>query len=405
MLAGVIAATAEVEGEGGTLAAELPVAGQTLVEQQARLLAAAGAARVLLLVERVPDGLAAAVDRLRRDGVTVDLAKGADDLADRVHPDELLLLLAPGLVTDRAAVDRLLEESAPAVLTLPDTPENAGWERIDAAHRWAGVALIDGALLRNTVGLLGDWDLISTLLRRAVQSGAAYAPVPDGAPLLGQVDSRAAATKLDELLASRRSTEFASLPDRLFYAPLAAIAAPSALRAGVVPDWFRWGAIGLTGLAALLFGYGWFWPALAALAIGGFADSFGSRLAALGHRSAEQMRHFERLRLGASAAAALALGWRLAKDGGGWGSIALVLALFGFAAALANHRRLFGERRRRPIWVADLDSLVWLYLLFALAGAWRVGLGALCAYLLASLIEAQRLSVPAKGQATGLARF
>lgn len=404
MLAGVIAAMAEAEGESGTLAAELPVAGQTLVEQQARLLAAAGASRVLLLVERAPDALVAAVDRLRRDGLTVDFAKGADDLADRVHPDELLLLMAPGLVTDRQAVDRLMEESAPAVLTLPDTPDNARWERIDASNRWAGVALIDGALLRNTVGMLGDWDIVSTLLRRAVQSGAAYAPLPNGAPLLGLVDSRPAAARVDEALASRRATDFASLPDRLFYAPLAAVAAPAALRGGLTPDWFRFGAIAATAVAAWAFVFGWFWSGLVMLVLAGLADSFGARLASLGHRSAAQMWHFDLLRLIATGAAALGLGWRLSREGGGWGSIALVIALFGFMAALAHHRRLFPDRKRPPLWLADLDSLILLYVPFALAGAWSLGLAALCAYALASLIVTQKNSAP-KAQATGLARF
>ena len=59
------------------------------------------------------------------------------------------------------------------MLTVPDDADHAGFERIDAAVRWGGLLLIDGARLRRTAARLGEWDLESTLLRRAVQDGAA----------------------------------------------------------------------------------------------------------------------------------------------------------------------------------------------------------------------------------------
>jgi hypothetical protein len=58
------------------------------------------------------------------------------------------------------------------MLTLPDTGLDERFERIDADARWAGLALLQGAFLRETAAMLQDWDLQSTLLRRAVQSGA-----------------------------------------------------------------------------------------------------------------------------------------------------------------------------------------------------------------------------------------
>ena len=52
------------------------------------------------------------------------------------------------------------------------------FERIDAESRWAGVALVDARLLGSTAAMLGDWDLQSTLLRRAMQEGARAAAAP-----------------------------------------------------------------------------------------------------------------------------------------------------------------------------------------------------------------------------------
>ena len=50
----MIAALAVVGGAPATLRAELPVAGQTVLEQQARLLTEVGAERVIVIAERLP---------------------------------------------------------------------------------------------------------------------------------------------------------------------------------------------------------------------------------------------------------------------------------------------------------------------------------------------------------------
>ena len=62
------------------------------------------------------------------------------------------------------------------MLTVPDGAFGEPYERIDAGSRWAGLAAIDGAMLRETAGLLRDWDLQSTLFRRALQAGARHVP-------------------------------------------------------------------------------------------------------------------------------------------------------------------------------------------------------------------------------------
>ena len=69
------------------------------------------------------------------------------------------------------------------------------FERIDAQSRWAGVALVDAHLLGSTAAMLGDWDLQSTLLRRALQEGALRLRPSDvgGEPL-----ARRAADDLDD---------------------------------------------------------------------------------------------------------------------------------------------------------------------------------------------------------------
>ena len=59
------------EDDSGGLRALLPLAGRTLVEYQVRCAAAAGAAPIVVVVERVPQALQDAFERLRLDGIGV----------------------------------------------------------------------------------------------------------------------------------------------------------------------------------------------------------------------------------------------------------------------------------------------------------------------------------------------
>ena len=59
------------EDDAGGLRALLPLAGRTLIEYQARCLAAAGAAPLIVLVERMPAALNDAFERLRGEGIAV----------------------------------------------------------------------------------------------------------------------------------------------------------------------------------------------------------------------------------------------------------------------------------------------------------------------------------------------
>ena len=59
------------EDDSGGLRALLPLSGRTLIEYQARCASAASAAPIVVVVERVPQALQDAFERLRLDGVGV----------------------------------------------------------------------------------------------------------------------------------------------------------------------------------------------------------------------------------------------------------------------------------------------------------------------------------------------
>jgi hypothetical protein len=207
-LSALIAAYHE-SGEPGLLRATLPLAGRTVVERQARLAAAAGADPVLILVERMPAALSAAIERLRRDRVPLRVVRNAEEAAEAIDPFDRLLLVADGAVLTASQHRQLVEAEGNAVLTVPDGGFGELYERIDANSRWAGLAVIDAALLIETASMLRDWDLQSTLLRRTLQSGARHlaadgpAAIMDREADLGALERRIVATADD----ARRGSE------------------------------------------------------------------------------------------------------------------------------------------------------------------------------------------------------
>ncbi|MFD1611398.1 hypothetical protein ACFSCW_06235 [Sphingomonas tabacisoli] len=389
MLTGFIVAGEEV-ADGTSLRAELAVAGQTVFEHQARLLAEAGAERVVAVSEQLPQGLAAALSRLRRDGLAIEIVRTVGDAAQRIRPEDRLLVLGDGVMTDVAALERLLAVPAPAILTLPDAPETRAWELIDAASRWAGVLLLDGELVRRTARMLGDWDLQSTLLRNAVQAGAERVDARAVEPLLAQVSDESSAAATEQAIsrgAMRRSTGWLQ---RFVFEPLSDLIAPHAMKAMIDPAWLRAGSSGLLIAAALVFLGGWRWPALVLALLSGPVGTLGRHLGALTMRLRQDRQFWTKVCQGAASAALLALGWNLREAG--WGPMALAAATIGIMVALNEHERWIGRPPRRPPWLAEPDTLIWLLLPFGLLGWWSAGLAAQAALALASLLKVQRLT-------------
>jgi hypothetical protein len=181
-LAALILATED--SEGSALPALLPIAGQALFAYQVRMAHAAGAAHIVALVDNLPSGMVSTLDTLREQGISVDIARDARDAADRVHPDEALLVMAEGLVTDRTTLDAVASSQKPVLLCVAPDRSGERFERIDANAKWSGLALLDGAILRETAAMVGEWKLGATLLRKAVQAGTAQRQVEAAALLL-----------------------------------------------------------------------------------------------------------------------------------------------------------------------------------------------------------------------------
>ena len=364
------------------------LAGATLLERQLRALAAAGAARIVLLVENVPAEIASGVARLRGERVRVDLVQRLDQAAALLGQAERVVLLGEGCLPEAELVERLARATAPAVATLADDPALAAYERIDGTTRWAGVALLDGARLAETAAMVGDWDPVSTLMRRLVQEGAAR--VPAAAPPLLAADPDALANAERLLLASARRGR-RGWARRWLDGPAADRLLPLLLERGVRAPALAWTASGAAALGGAVALAGWRWLPLVLLLVCSVATAAADQLEVL-NGGARTGRAAARVRRGGGAAALVGLGLGLAAGQAQWGWLAL--ALFGLLTLGTGHladdlvRRLGGGAP--PDWRARAEALPWVLLPFAVAGAWRTGLVALLLYALASIADAGR---------------
>lgn len=388
-LTALISAYQESEEPGGPLRAVLPLAGRTLIERQAKLAALAGAGRILVLVERVPPELLAALDRLRRDGLAVLLARSAQEAADQVDRSDPLLLVGDGFIGDESQLRRLAGAAPSVVLTVPDSQVDDRFERIDAESRWAGLALIDGALLADTATMLHDWDPQSTLLRRAVQSGARMLSVRSGDE---QAQLTIAERAADLAVVHRAIVALAAggrgdWVSHVLLSPLERAATHGLMASGVTPPMIGLGAMLLTTLGTLAFIWHVKWLGLALMLIATPFDGTADRLARLRLEPGIAHSWWCHMLPALAGAGLLALGASLGRVHG-WGAVLLAATILLFL--LAQRFEIEGRAPRGLLFLAERKGMIWLVLPFALFGQWLAGLFALLAYAVFSFFWAQR---------------
>src|SRR3954462_15058747 len=123
------------EDDSGGLRALLPLSGRTLLEYKVRCAAAAGAAPIVVIVERVPQALQDAFERLRLDGIGVLPVSDVREAVSRFEAGNIILLVGDGVVPSPELVTRLADQLEPAIATVPDDEGHAELERIDAESR------------------------------------------------------------------------------------------------------------------------------------------------------------------------------------------------------------------------------------------------------------------------------
>src|SRR4051794_24387247 len=376
------------EDDSGSLRALLPLAGRTLVEYQVRCAAAAAASPIVVIVERVPQPLQDAFERLRLDGLGVFPATDVGEALTRFETGSMILLVGDGIAPPADLVLAIAEEPRPAIATVPDDEVHSSFERIDAESRWAGVALVDSHLLGSTAAMLGDWDLQSTLLRRALQEGALRVPAMNtgGEPLLVQK-----AEDLEDFQRKLLSNSRGVRPDcvsRYLLPPVEEFATEHLMETPVRPIWLMWSALALILAGAFCFSRGWLGAGLTMLIASMPLDLIANRLATL-RLKPFPIRMLSRLALWpASGFALIVLGWWEMRHNTGWGAFMSAIAAAAFAEATRIERTTIPDGE---LWLFSRRSAILLAVPFALAGAWTSYLVGLLAYAAISFFIVQHV--------------
>jgi hypothetical protein len=381
-LAALIAAYHE-SGEAGVLRATLPLAGRTVLERQARLAAAAGANPIVIVVERIPAALSAALDRLRRERLPVVVARSAEEAAEAVDPFDRVVLVADGAVADGNQLGRLTALEKEAVLTVPDGSFGEVYERIDASSRWGGLAVISGALLRETAGMLRDWDLQSTLLRRTLQGGASHVAADGPIAIL---DRQSDLGELERRILASASPAGGGWAARLL-APIERATTAMLMASPVTPQMIGLAGALLTGLATLALAYGWLWTGLLKLLLATPLEGIALRLGRLRMQDEIRQSWWTYIVPVFAGAAMIAFAYTLAITHG-WGMI--LLAFVSLAFLVAQGLETEGRAIRGALFLAEWRGMAWLMLPFAATGYWHAGLAFLFAYSAGSFFWAQR---------------
>ncbi|WP_294236250.1 hypothetical protein [uncultured Sphingomonas sp.] len=386
MLSGLLFAIDDADDRPGRLTATLPFAGVTLIEYQARLLVAAGAAQLIIVVARLTPELLGAIARIAHRGVVVDTVRSAVEAAEKLHPLSRLVVLADGLITTEDMIALVLRDgAADALVVLPEAAAEPGLERVGGQMAWAGVARLDPRRVAEVAALPRDYDLQSTLLRMAAQVRATHILLPAEAEKAGHgivhraetLDARGRAV-VARLVSGRRSWF-----DRYILAPVARLALPRLVERAV-PSHVTGGGgavLGLLGLVLILFGF----PAFGLLVTvaGTLGLGLGETLAGL--RDEQAMARAQSAAIaGLSAIAIAAMGWQYYRLAGQ--DIAPILALMlVILGILAERAGLYRFRRR---WWASPPAYLLVLLPATMLGVGIGGLALAGVYAIVTLASA-----------------
>lgn len=322
-LAALILAEDEGSERDGPSPASVMLAGQTLVEYQLRAAHAAGAGHLVVLARQLPGALIGALDRVRRDGLNVELARTPQDAADRIHPDEQLLVVAGGICATAAVIAQVVSAPGAHLLVLPRGIGDPRLERIDGSCDWTGLALLDGGLLRQTAALVGDWALGPTLLRGAVQANVARTPLASE-----HVDAVHLVTDLSEAHQAVQILLAAACPapgsaGEALLQPLARWLAPLALRFN--PNFVLMALLPLLfdAVALALAATGWLICGLSVYALAILPAALARLLGNVTVRGSRWLRWHDRFRAAGPALLMLIAGLLAWQSGAGWGAIVL----------------------------------------------------------------------------------
>lgn len=151
-------------------------AGSRIVERQVDLALAAGCETIACLVEGIGREIIETQRRVEAAGARFIALQEPRPLSGLVTAADEIVVIGSGVLP---ADDVVLRHSLrPAVLVFPaEDAVPLGYERVDAEFAWAGAFVAHGSIVERLTELAPDADVVSALLRIALQAGTRIQPI------------------------------------------------------------------------------------------------------------------------------------------------------------------------------------------------------------------------------------
>ncbi|QJB68096.1 hypothetical protein [Parasphingorhabdus halotolerans] len=148
----------------------LPLFNGTVAQAQVQAVCAAGAEKIIFLSPTMSGALLQYIDRLKQEGISAEIVRSAQDLAQYASDNDDLLYLEDGILPGKDLIDALGVGQGETIFVASNADQYSHFERIDLNHRWLGIAKLKASRLSALLDLPDDWDIGSALLRTAVQA-------------------------------------------------------------------------------------------------------------------------------------------------------------------------------------------------------------------------------------------
>lgn len=156
----------------------LRIGGLTVARQQSSVALQLGCERIICIAPGVSAELIELQHQLEAEGVQFHLISHARALAGLISAVDEVILFADGLFVSAGQAAALLEEGQSVLVQPIEQGLAAGFERIDINHAFGGAMRLPGRLVERMADLPADCDVVSSLLRIALQAGVRQKPIP-----------------------------------------------------------------------------------------------------------------------------------------------------------------------------------------------------------------------------------
>ena len=162
------------------------IGGRSVAQRQLDFALALGCERIICLGNgALPEAIA-----LRHDaedgGAKFQVTRDAHGLLGATGTADAVIVLAEGVLPESDAACDALDHGSCILVLAAGAGVDAGFERLDLAHAWAGAMRLPGRLVERLSELPADADPIPGLLRIARQSGLAEKPLGEAALASGE---------------------------------------------------------------------------------------------------------------------------------------------------------------------------------------------------------------------------